>query len=190
MSDLLAYAAQLVDAGAGRRPAPVHKWNPAYCGELDLTIRRDGVWVHEGTPIGRAPLVRLFASVLKREGDRYFLVTPAEKLGIKVEDAPFLAPLVDAEEAANGRRLLFTTNVGDKVAAGPARPVEYREIAGSGQKAPYVLVRDELWARVTRAAFYDLVDYGETRDVNGVDTFGVQSEGVFFPFAPAAEVFE
>ena len=126
MNNLFRYASELANGGAGKGLPPVERWNPAYRGELDLVIRRDGVWVHEGTPIGRAPLVRLFSTVLKREGDRYFLVTPAEKLGIRVEDVPFLAVLmrkggVDAEQ-----RLVFTTNVGDEVAAGPSHALQFR----------------------------------------------------------------
>jgi hypothetical protein len=185
MADLMSYAAALAGAEKGCPPAPVESWNPPYCGELDLVIRRDGVWVHEGTPIGRARLVRLFSTVLKREGERYFLVTPAEKLGIKVEDAPFLAVLMREEAGPEGRNLVFTTNVGDEATAGPGHAIEFRAVDGS--HAPYLHIRSGLWARVARAVYYDLVALGETREAGGIRTFGVQCGGVFFPFdAPAA----
>lgn len=187
MTDLMRYAAAL--EGKTARPLPpVEKWNPAYCGELDLTIRRDGVWIYQGTPIGRAPLVRLFSTVLRKEGDRYFLVTPVEKLGISVEDAPFVAVLMRVEKAEAGDRIVFTTNVGDEVAADAGHPVSYRE-SGKG-RAPYVHVRAGLEALISRAVFYDLVAVGETRDIGGEDWFGVASSGEFFPFGRAGEVFE
>ena len=186
MTDLMRYAAML-DGGERRRLPPVEKWNPDYCGEMDLTIRRDGVWVHEGTPIGRARLVRLLSTVIRKDGDRYFLVTPAEKLGIKVEDAPFLAVLMRIEGDGGGRRLIFTTNVGDEVIAGPDHPISYR--ASDGGKAPYLHVRAGLDALISRAVFYDLVAIGETRDIDGESWFGVKSDGVFFAFGRADEIF-
>jgi hypothetical protein len=189
MTDLLAYAASLVDAAPGRGAAPVDLWNPPYRGELDLRIRRDGVWEHEGAPIVRARLVRLFASVLKREGERYYLVTPYEKLGVKVEDAPFLAVMLRSEAGERGPRLVFGTNVGEEIVAGPAHPLEYRRIAVSSEKAPYLLVRRNLWALVSRAAFYDLVAWGETRECEGEMVFGVESDGVFFKLEAAERVF-
>lgn len=186
MTDLMRYAAML--EGESRRPLPpIAKWNPDYCGEIDLTIRRDGVWVHEGTPIGRAKLVRLFSTVIKKEGQRYFLVTPVEKLGIKVEDAPFVAVLMRVEGDADNRRMIFTTNVGDQVAADKDHRLAYR--ASIGGNAPYVHVRDGLEALISRAVFYDLVAIGETRDIDGEPWFGVNSAGVFFPFSRAGEVF-
>ena len=185
MTDLMRYAAQL--AGDPKRPLPpVEKWSPPYCGELNLVIRRDGLWVHEGTPIGRASLVRLFSTVLRREGDRYFLVTPVEKLGIEVEDAPFQAVAMRQEQAADGVRLVFTTNVGDEVAAGPGHQIEMRP-SGEGS-APYIHVRAGLDARIVRAVWYDLVAVGETRDINGEPLFGVASGGSFFPLGNAREI--
>lgn len=178
--DLMRYAAQLEGAGKDRRLPPVEKWNPPYCGELNLVIRRDGAWEHEGSPIGRAALVRLFSTVLRKEGERYFLVTPIERLGITVEDAPFLAVLMRVEESERGRRLVFTTNVGDETTAGPDHALITRpDEAGA---APYVHVRAELWARVARAVYYDLVALGQTREQDGAGRqFGVLSDGVFFP---------
>jgi hypothetical protein len=186
MTDLIRYAAAL-EGSAARGPPPVEKWNPPYCGEMDLTIRRDGVWVHEGTPIGRARLVRLLSTVLKREGARYFLVTPAEKLGVRVEDAPFLAVLLRVLPAAQ-RQLAFTTNVGDCVIADAAHAISYRASPG-GEMAPYLHVRAGLEARIARAPFFELVELGETRPIGGEEWFGVSSCGVFFPFVRAAQIF-
>ncbi len=179
------YAAQL--AGDAKKPLPpVERWSPDYCGELDLVIRRDGVWVHEGTPIGRAALVRLFSTVLRKEGARFFLVTPVEKLGIRVEDAPFLAVLLSREADAIGPRLVFTTNVGDEVAAGPGHKIEFR---GQGDaRAPYIHVRAGLDARIARAVYYDLVALGETREIGGERVFGVASGGEFFSFARDVDI--
>lgn len=184
MTDLMRYAADL----AGRSPRslpPVDKWTPGYCGDIDLLIRRDGVWIHEGTPIGRAALVRLFSTVIRREGEKYFLVTPVEKLGIRVEDAPFVAVLMRRDVLAGEPRLIFTTNVGDDVVADGDHPISYR-MRGDG-RAPYVHVRAGLSALIARPVFYDLVAIGETRDIGGEDWFGVASAGVFFPFSRAGE---
>ncbi len=186
MTDLMRYAAALEGISARALP-PVEKWNPAYCGELDLLIRRDGVWVHQGTPIGRARLVRLFSTVIKKEGERFFLVTPVEKLGIKVEDAPFVAVLMRVERDAGEQRIIFSTNVGDVVVAGPGHPISYR--ASGERPAPYVHVRAGLEALISRAVFYDLVAVGETRDIGGEDWFGVASSGEFFPFGRAGDIF-
>jgi hypothetical protein len=170
-------AALLAAAKAGGKgPPPVHLWNPDYCGEMDILIRRDGTWIHEGTPIGRPGLVRLFASILKREGDRHFLVTPVEKLGIRVEDAPFVATDFEVEDDT----VVFSTNVGDLVRAGPDHPIRV-ETAEDGQPAPYVEVRAGLEALIDRKSFYRLVDLGEERD----GAFGVASDGAFFPIGDA-----
>lgn len=169
----------LIDAAreAGRRgPPPVHLWDPPYCGEMNLTIRRDGTWWHEGSPIGRPGLVRLFASILKREGDRHFLVSPVEKVGITVEDAPFLA--VDADATDDG--LMFETNVGDHVIAGPENHIRV-ETGTDGEPAPYVMVRRGLEARIDRKTFYRLVEMAEERD----GAMGVVSGGTFFSLGPA-----
>lgn len=186
MTNLMRYAAALQDRDKRALP-PVEKWNPRYCGELDLVIRRDGTWIHEGTPIGRAALVRLFSTVLRREGDRFYLVTPVEKLGVKVEDAPFTAVLMRLEHGPTGQRLVFTTNVGDEVPADEAHPIDYRR-SGAGM-APYIHVRAGLEALIARAVFYDLVGLGETRNIAGKDEFGVMSCGTFFSFGDAGELF-
>ena len=168
---------------ARKGPPPVHLWNPDYCGEMDLTIRADGTWIHEGTPIGRPALVRLFASILKREGDRFFLVTPVEKLGITVEDAPFRA--VDMEPESEG--LVFETDMGDVVTAGPDHAIRL-EWSPDGEPAPYLHVRRGLEAKIDRKTFYRMVELGETMTVDGEDWFGVRSGGTFFPLIRQADL--
>jgi len=182
------YASALEDKAGGSLP-PVEQWNPDYCGEIDMVIKRDGTWFHEGTPIGRARLVRLFSTVLKREGDKHFLVTPVEKLGIDVEDAPFVAVLMAVDGAGKDQRLTFSTNVGDRARAGEKHPLVFRENPQTGEHTPYIEVRAGLEALVSRAVFYDLVALGETHQIDGDEQFGVWSDGVFFAFRPAAEVF-
>jgi len=167
---------------------PVERWNPPFCGDLDMRIAGDGTWFYLKTPIGRPALVKLFASVLKREGDKYFLVTPVEKCGIQVDDAPFLAVELQIEEAAAGRVLNFRTNVDDWISCGPSHELRFEPQAGTGGLKPYLHVRRGLWAKVTRALFFDLVELGEEREVGGRVMFGVTSMGVFFPMAPADEV--
>lgn len=170
----------------GRRgPPPVHLWNPPFCGDLDMRIAADGSWFYLKTPIGRPALVKLFASVLKREGEKYFLVTPVEKVGITVDDAPFMAVEMKIEWDARGQTLYFRTNVDDWVAAGSGHALRFEHDGATGGLKPYIHVRRELWAKVTRALFYDLVERGEERDVNGERMFGVASGGEFFEIAPA-----
>ncbi len=146
---------------------PVHLWNPPFCGDIDMRIASDGTWFYQKTPIGRPALVRLFASVLKREGGKYFLVTPVEKVGLIVEDAPFLAVELKVEQNARGPVLNFRTNVDDWVAAGPEHALRFETEAATGGLKPYLHVRRDLWAKVTRALFYDLVEQGEERDIVG-----------------------
>jgi len=173
--------AAAVRGRADKGPPPVHLWNPPFCGNLDIRVASDGTWFYLGTPIGRAPLVRLFASVLKREGEEYFLVTPVEKIGIVVEDAPFLAVEMRREDTASEPRLLFRTNVDEWVECDAAHALRFEREDRSGGLKPYVHVRRDLWAKVTRAVFYDLVELGEERDVGGERMFGVASGGAFFP---------
>jgi hypothetical protein len=183
--DTIAGAAR---ASAGNGPAPVHLWNPPFCGDLDMRIAGDGTWFYLKTPIGRPALVRLFASVLKREGDKYFLVTPVEKCGIQVEDAPFLAVELKIEDNDGHRVLNFRTNVDDWVACGPGHALRFEPKTETGGLKPYLHVRRDLWAKVTRALFYDLVELGEERDVDGERMFGVVSAGEFFVMAPADSI--
>ncbi len=173
--------------GKERGPPPVERWNPPFCGDLDMRIAADGTWFYLGTPIGRPALVRLFSSVLKREGDDYFLVTPVEKVGIKVEDAPFQAVEMAVDGEGDGRSLAFRTQVDDVVSAGPENPLRFARADSDGLK-PYVLVRRNLWARLTRALTYDLLALGEVREVEGVAMFGVAAAGEFYPAVPASEI--
>jgi hypothetical protein len=174
--------------GQRREPPPVHLWDPPYCGEIDMRIAGDGSWHYQGSPIGRQAMVRLFASVLKREDDRYFLVTPVEKVGIKVDDAPFLAVSLALEGEGNARTLVFRTNVDDVVLCDNRHSLRFEPEAGTGGIKPYLHVRRDLWALVTRALFFDLVALGETREIEGQKLFGVASAGEFFPMAPADAV--
>jgi hypothetical protein len=210
--------AQAARAAAGRRgPPPVHLWNPPFCGDLDICIRRDGSWHYLGTPIGREALVRLFASILRREDDRFFLVTPAEKVGITVEDAPFVAVDVDAkvcsmapadagmandaggtpgtpatgadaDDTAALSCLRFVTNVGDHVTAGPQNPIRVLR-QPDGVVIPYLEVRRGLEARIDRKTFYRLVDLGQIAPgPDGAAWFGLRSMGTFFPLLPADQM--
>jgi len=169
-------------------PPPVHLWNPPSCGDLDMRIASDGTWFYLKTPIGRSALVKLFASVLRRDGDKYFLVTPVEKCGIVVEDAPFLAVELKPEKAAQGQVLHFRTNVDDWVACGRDHALRFEPEPETGGLKPYLHVRRNLWAKVTRALFYDLVELGEERAIGGERMFGVPSSGEFFAMAPAASL--
>ena len=171
--------------GLSPGPPPVEQWNPPFCGDLDMRIAADGTWFYLKTPIGRPALVKLFASVLKREGDKYYVVTPVEKCGIQVDDAPFLAVELNVEDGADGRVLNFRTNVDDWVACGRDHALRFELQSHSGGLKPYLHVRHNLWACVTRALFYDLVELGEERDVDGGRMFGLVSAGEFFAMARA-----
>jgi hypothetical protein len=166
---------------------PVHLWNPPFCGDLDMRIATDGTWFYMGTPIGRPALVRLFSTILKREGDRHFLVTPVEKVGIRVDDAPFLAVEMLKKDESGGISLCFRTNVDDWVDCDAAHRLRF-EAAADGGLTPYLHVRADLWAKVTRAIYYDLVDMGEERVVDGHPMFGIESGGEFFAMADAEQV--
>jgi hypothetical protein len=173
----------------GRALPPVELWNPPFCGDIDMRIAADGTWFYQKTPIGRPALVKLFASVLKREGDKYFLVTPVEKVGLIVVEVPFLAVELKVEHDARGQLLHFRTNVDDWVEAGPGHALRF-ELEATGGLKPYLHVRRELWAKVTRALFYDMVELGEERVVEGRSMFGVVSGGEFFAMADASALRE
>ncbi|QTL03380.1 DUF1285 domain-containing protein [Aquabacter sp. L1I39] len=175
-------------AAGGRGPAPVEKWDPPDCGDMDMRIAADGTWFYAGTPIGRPALVRLFASVLTREGARFVLKTPAEKIGLAVEDAPFLAVDVAREEMEEGPVLVFRTNLDDIVRCGPGHDLRFAVGAAAGDVRPYVHVRRGLEARLTRSVFIELADMGEVREVEGVAMFGVASGGRFYPMMAAADL--
>ncbi len=170
------------DEAPRRPPSPVHLWNPPNCGSIDIRIARDGAWFHEGSPIGRQPLVRLFAGVLRKDPDGFHLVTPVEKLRIVVEDAPFLA--VALARTAEGLR--FRTNVGDEVTADADHPIRVAIDPETGEPAPYVRVRGGLEARLTRPVFYQLVDMAELREgPDGAAELWVESAGCAFPLGAA-----
>jgi hypothetical protein len=165
----------------------VHLWNPPFCGDLDMRIAGDGTWFYMGTPIGRPALVRLFSTILKREDGKHFLVTPVEKVGICVDDAPFLAVEMQKETDERGRLLRFRTNVDDWVPCDAGHRLRFKAANGGGL-TPYLHVRADLWAKVTRALYYDLVDMGEERMVDGQPMFGIESGGEFFAMADAKQV--
>lgn len=178
----LAAAADAV-AKQGGLP-PVHLWNPPFSGDLDMRIARDGTWYHEGGAIRRPAMVKLFSSILKLEDGKFFLVTPVEKVGITVEDAPFVALDANASGEADAQMLTFTTHVGDQVAAGPDNPIRVAAAEGSAEPAPYVMVRAGLEARIDRKTFYRIVELGVHRD----GWFGLWSGGAFFPLMRSAEL--
>ena len=180
-------AAATDGARQGKGLPPVHLWNPPFCGDLDMRIASDGTWFYLGTPIGRPALVRLFSTILKREDGKYFLVTPVEKVGITVDDAPFLAVEMQKEPDARGRVLRFRTNADDWVDCGSAHGLRF-EMAADGGLTPYLHVRADLWAKVTRAIYYDLVDMGEERMIDGTAMFGIASGDAFFAMADAEQV--
>lgn len=165
----------------GRKLPPVHAWNPANCGKIDIEIRRDGSWYYNGTPIGRKRLVKLFSTVLRRDGNDFFLVTPVEKLEIKVEDAPFLVVEALVEGEGNGRVFSFRTQTDDWVVAGRENPVRVDNNKRSGEPSPYVLVRDNLWALINRPVFYQLVELAEHQKRGEKEILGIWSQGEFFP---------
>ena len=163
---------------------PVHLWDPDFCGDLDMRIARDGTWFYLGTPIGRPELVRLFSTILRKDGDDYFLVTPVEKVGITVDDAPFVAVDFEVEGSGADQTLTFETNVGDFAAAGPDHPIRVERDAETGEPSPYVLIRANLEALIDRKSFYRLVDIGAHHD----GWFGIWSGGEFFPIIPSDEL--
>ena len=188
LEGIFAAVRDAANAGStGKGLPPVHLWNPPFCGDLDIRIAGDGTWYYMGTPIGRPPLVRLFSTILKREDGKHFLVTPVEKVGIRVDDAPFLAVEMLRESDIRGQLLRFRTNVDDWVVCDLAHRLRF-EAAPDGGLTPYLHVRAELWAKVTRALYYDLVDMGEERMVDGRQMFGVASAGEFFAMADAEQV--
>ena len=161
----------------GRGLPPVHLWSPAHSGEIDIVIRKDGSWIHEGSPIGREAMVRLFSTILRKDPDGFHLVTPVEKMRITVEDAPFVAVRVDRE----GGALVFHTNVGDRVEAGPRHGLRIETDRATGEPRPYLHVRRGLEALIARPVFYELVEMAEERGAQ----LGVASNGAWFPLGPA-----
>lgn len=172
----LAGVAEAAKQAPGRGLPPVHLWHPAHCGEIDIVIRRDGVWMHEGSPIGRAELVRLFSTVLRKDADGYVLVTPGEKLSITVEDLPFRA----VSMTRRGDALVFTTDVGDEAEAGAEHPIVVETDPATGEPSPSVRVRADLWARIARPVFYELVEMADVED----GRLTVRSNGAAFALGP------
>ena len=182
---LLGLASLQRDQAAGRKLPPVEKWHPEHCGDIDIRIARDGTWFHNGTPIGRHELVRLFSTILRKDDDGFHLVTPVEKMKIVVEDAPFLAVLLRAEGEGREQRLIFTTNVGDETVAGPDNPIRVETDPGTQEPSPYVHVRRGLEAKIARAVFYQLADMAVPGAGEHEGLLGVWSGGQFFPLGRA-----
>ncbi|MBA1321537.1 DUF1285 domain-containing protein [Pseudomonas plecoglossicida] len=168
-----------------RGPAPVHLWNPDFCGDIDMRIARDGTWFYQGTPIGRKPMVRLFSNILRRDGDDYFLVTPVEKVGIQVDDAPFVAVLLEVIGAGETQVLRFTNNVEDVIEASSAHPLRVEVDPVTQEPAPYILMRSNLEALLHRNVFYQLVELAVPRLLDGEEWLGVWSHGQFYPIGRA-----
>ena len=167
---------------------PVHLWNPPDCGDLDMRIARDGTWFYLGTPIGRPELVRLFSTILRKDGDRYVLVTPVEKVGIQVDDAPFVAVDFTAIGTGSDQTLTFETNLGDTAVTGPDNPIRVARDPETGEPSPYVLIRANLEALIDRKSFYRLVDFGAHPDHVGACWWGLWSSGQFFPDILSADL--
>ncbi|MFC3939259.1 DUF1285 domain-containing protein [Pseudomonas gingeri NCPPB 3146 = LMG 5327] len=178
--DLLAQIS-LIGKGTEKGLPPVHLWNPDFCGDIDMRIARDGTWYYLGTPIGRKPMVKLFSTILRRDGDDYFLITPVEKVGIKVDDAPFVAVTLEVEGQGETQQLRFTTYVDEQVTAGAEHPIRVLIDPVSQEPTPYVHVRSNLEALIHRNVFYQLVELAVTRQIDGQSWLGVWSGGEFFP---------
>src|SRR3954465_6640119 len=174
--------ADIARLAAEKKLPPVEKWNPGHCGPSDMRIARDGTWFHQGSPIGRQAMVRLFSTILRREPDgRHVLVTPVEKLDIEVEDAPFVAIELKSEGVGRGRRLAFRLNTGDMVVAGPVHKLRFA--AGEDGPHPYLHVRGGLEALVARPVYYELA---EIALAEGAEPLGLWSSGAFFPLESGA----
>lgn len=176
-------------AASGKGLPPVDKWNPDFCGDLDMEIKADGTWFYMGTPIGRQPLVRLFSTVLRKDADdKTYLVTPVEKVGIRVEDAHFLAVEVNVSGEGDDQTMTFRTNVGDIVEASAENPLRFVVDETTGGLKPYLLVRGRLEALLARPVMYELVGHGEDVTIDGEVMFAVRSKGKVFPIMPAVDL--
>ena len=184
-SDSIVQAAM---SASKKGPPPVHLWNPPFCGDLDMRIARDGTWFYLGTPIGRAPLVKLFSSIIRKDGDDYFLVTPVEKVGIIVDDAPFVAVDFDVENKGLNQIINFRTHVGDEAIARKDNPIRVVRDKETGEPSPYILIRKNLEALIDRKCFYRLIVLGSIQDFEGTNWFGIRSSEIFFPIIPEAEL--
>lgn len=176
-------------AGKSTTNPPVDLWNPPFCGNLDMRIAADGTWFYLNSPIGRKPLVKLFSSILRRDEDgNYYLVTPVEKCGITVDDAPLVVVRMQVDGSGRQQVIRFVTHVDDEIIVDPAHPLRFAHEQGTGGLKPYVLVRGRLEALVNRPIFYDLVAKGVVEPVEGEDWYGVWSSGQFWPMARAGEI--
>ncbi len=174
---------------AGKGLPPVERWEPEFCGDLDMEIKRDGTWFYMGTPIGRASLVQLFSTVLRKDADgKIYLVTPVEKVGIRVEDAPFVAVELNISGQGDEQVMTFRTNVGDVIEAGPDNPLRFEDEDETGGLKPYLLVRGRLEALIARPVMYELANCGEEIDIDGVLMFAVRSKGMVFAIMPAVKL--
>ena len=178
--DLLAQ----IPKGEQKGLPPVHLWSPDFCGDIDMRIARDGTWYSRGTPMGRKPMVKLFSTIIRRDGDDYFLVTPVEKVGIKVDDAPFVAVSLQVEGEGEAQVLRFTTNVEEETVANAEHPLRVALDEQTQEPAPYVHVRSNLEALIHRNVFYQLVELAVPREIDGQIWLGVWSAGAFFPIGP------
>lgn len=176
----------LAQLPAGKGLPPVHLWNPEFCGQIDMRIARDGTWYYLGTPIGRKPMVKLFSSIIRKDGEDYVLVTPVEKVGIEVDDAPFVAVSVRVEGQGPTQKLYFTTNVDDEVLAGSEHSIRVVIDQQTQEPSPYVHIRSNLEALIHRNVFYQLVELAHTQSIEGVEWLGIYSDGVSFPIGPLA----
>lgn len=178
-------------ARSGKGLPPVDRWNPEFCGDLDMEIKRDGTWFYMGTPIGRERLVQLFSTVLRKDEDgKTYLVTPVEKVGIRVEDAPFVAVELNVSSKGDNQVMTFRTNVGEVVEAGPDHPLRFEDEDNTGGLKPYLLVRGRLEALVARPVMYEIAKHGEEIEIDGTLMFAVRSKGLVFPIMPAARLKE
>ncbi|MBT8146632.1 MAG: DUF1285 domain-containing protein [Gammaproteobacteria bacterium] len=175
-SDPLALSRHIKQSG----PAPVHLWDPPFCGDMDMRIARDGTWYHEGSPIRRDALVKLFSSVLKKEDEKYFLVTPVEKVGIQVDDCPFVVRTAEISGAGSDQRVSFVLNTGEQLPLDEQHYLSIGTDPDSDEPHPTVHVRSGLFALLSRSVFYQLVEAAESRQEHGQIKLGICSAGHFF----------
>lgn len=188
---MIARAGEDASSGPGKKRGlpPVERWEPEFCGALDIVIKRDGTWFYMGTPIGRMPLVRLFSTVLRKDEDgTTYLVTPVEKIEITVEDAHFIAVEMNVTGTGDDQIISFRTNVGDVVEAGPENPIRYEIVDGNKGVKPYVNVRGRLEAVLARPVMYELIAHGEEINIDGKAMFAVRSHGAVFAIMPVDEL--
>ena len=165
----------------GSKPAPVHLWDPPFCGDLEIHIDASGRWFYQKSEIKRARLIKLFANILKKEKDKYFLVTPVEKVGITVDDVPFIATEIDLVTKGKIPLFKFTTNVGDSTYLEKDHQFDILFKKSTNEPQPYINVRSNLFAKIDRKSFYRLVDFCSEVSHGGENWFGFHSNDIFFP---------